>query len=86
MLELQWEMGVLRCQEFDAKTRLDVITPAVWATVDVMASPLALLVDQLRALSDRVRGLVHAGVHRGASEALAVADVQSNEYKSFHFL
>jgi hypothetical protein len=28
MLELQREMGVLRCREFDAETRLDVLTAA----------------------------------------------------------
>jgi hypothetical protein len=48
---------------------------AAQTAVNVVASPPALLVDQLRALPDHVRGAVRAGVHRGASEALVAADV-----------
>jgi hypothetical protein len=49
-------MGVLRRREFDAETRLHTLTVAAQAAVDVVAPSPALLVDQLRALPNYVRG------------------------------
>jgi hypothetical protein len=79
MLELRREMGVLRRQEFDAETRLDVLTSVAQAVVDVVASPPPLLVDQLCTLPDRVRGTMRARVRRGVSKAVGMADAQSGE-------
>jgi hypothetical protein len=47
VLELRPGMGVLQCQEFDAKTHLHILTVVAQAVVDVVASPPSLLVDQL---------------------------------------
>jgi hypothetical protein len=47
MLELQREMVVLRHRWFNVETRLNALTTAAQAAVDVMASPPGLLVDQL---------------------------------------
>jgi hypothetical protein len=45
MLELRREMGVMQRREFDTKTGLDVLTAAAQATINVVASPVTLLVD-----------------------------------------
>jgi hypothetical protein len=45
LLEPQREIGVLWRWKFNVETCLDVLTAATQAVIDVMASPLALLVD-----------------------------------------
>jgi hypothetical protein len=65
VLELRREMGVLRPRKFDAETRLQILTVTTQVDVDIMASPPALLVDQLRALPDRVRGRCVSGCAKG---------------------
>jgi hypothetical protein len=47
MLDLRQDMGGLRRREFDAETRLDILTTATQAVVEVVVSPPALLVDRL---------------------------------------
>jgi hypothetical protein len=65
VLELRREMGVLRRREFDAETRLHTLTVAAQAAVDVVAPSPALLVDQLRALPNYVRGQCAPGYTEG---------------------
>ena len=73
------EAGELRRRLDELETRHDDLTRAAQVAVGVTRPELLLLPDRLRALPTRVREAVRSGVRRGAADALAAADLQSDD-------